>query len=282
MGECMKSFSSTFLGYGLGLRSVHYQEILDTRPPIDFFEVMTEDYLEFNTYASQCLERIREAYPVVMHGVSMSIGSFDPLNWTYLEKVKALSDRIEAAWISDHLCWTGVQGVNLHDLLPLPYTEEMLNYLVERILQVQEYFQQPLLLENPSTYLSFKQNEMPEWEFLARLVKKTDCRLLLDVNNVYVSAFNHEFDALDYLAAIPQSCVQQIHIAGHKNYGTHIIDTHDETIIEPVWDLYAEAINRFGEISTSIERDDHIPALSELMEEVQQARNVGQRMRVAA
>lgn len=267
-----------FLGYGLGLRIPHYQQIIETRPSLDFMEFMTEDYFDFKSHAFHCLEKIRQYYPMVMHGVSMSIGSSDPLNKDYLNQVKMLAEKIEPAWISDHLCWTGIDGINLHDLLPVPYTQEMLAYLVDRILQVQDYLNRPLVLENPSTYLSFKQDEISEWEFLAYLVKKTDCRLLLDVNNVYVSAFNHKFDPQDYLKGIPLGSVQQIHLAGHKNFGTHIIDTHDEKIIEAVWQLYADTLERFGPISTLIERDDNIPPLENLMEEVGQSRKIAEKI----
>lgn len=269
-----------FLGYGLGLRTQHYQQILETKPALDFLEFMTEDYLDVESHAFHYLEEIREHYPLVMHGVSMSIGSPGALDMGYLKQVKTLAERIEAAWISDHLCWTGIQGINLHDLLPLPYTQEMLQHLVDRVLQVQDYLNRPLVLENPSTYLSFEQNEMPEWEFLSNLVKRTDCRILLDVNNIYVSAFNHQFDPQIYLKEVPLGSVQQIHLAGHKNFGTHIIDTHDEKIIEAVWRLYADTLERFGHISTSIERDANIPPLETLMEEVNQVKGIAEKILV--
>jgi uncharacterized protein (UPF0276 family) len=220
------------------------------------------------------LMRVRVRWPVVLHGVSLSIGSTDPLDDAYLGRLKALTDRVEPAWISDHLCWTGVGGINLHDLLPLPYTEEALHHVVGRVVQVQERLGRQILLENVSSYVTFAQSAVPEWEFLAEVARRADCLLLLDVNNVYVSAFNHEFDPLAYLAAVPGERVRQIHLAGHENNGTHIIDTHDHPVIDPVWSLFAEAIRRFGPVATMIERDDRIPPLPDLESELDRARAV--------
>jgi len=263
-----------YLGYGLGLRSQHYQDILTQQPAVDWFEIITENYLIPGGRPLHNLEKIRERYPLVMHGVSLSIGSTDPLNFDYLAQVKKLAERIQPAWISDHLCWTGVAGLNLHDLLPLPYTEEALAHVSERIQQVQDYLGRQILLENVSSYISYKDSSLTEWEFLAEIAKRSDCKLLLDINNVYVSAYNHQFDPQVYLQAIPKDRVQQFHIAGHTHCGAHIIDTHDQPVVEEVWQLYAQAVKHFGRVSTMIERDDNIPAFAELMQELDQARAI--------
>jgi uncharacterized protein (UPF0276 family) len=218
--------------------------------------------------------RVRERWPVALHGVSLSVGSTDPLDLAYLDRLKALAERVEPAWISDHLCWTGVNGVNLHDLLPLPYTEEALDHVVSRVAQIQERLGRQILLENVSSYVTFAHSAVPEWEFLAEVARRADCLLLLDVNNIHVSAFNNEFDPIAYLDAVPAERVRQIHLAGHENHGTHIIDTHDHPVIDPVWTLYGEAVRRFGAVATMIERDDHIPPLAELERELDRARAV--------
>jgi uncharacterized protein (UPF0276 family) len=263
-----------YLGFGLGLRPQHYAEILDGTPEIDWFEAISENYMVPGGRPLHALMRVRERWPVVLHGVSLSIGSTDPLDEDYLGRLKALADRVEPVLISDHLCWTGVSGINLHDLLPLPYTEEALGHVVERVLRVQERLGRRILLENVSSYVTFTQSAVPEWQFIAEVARRADCLLLLDVNNVYVSAFNHGFDPLAYLDAIPGERVRQIHLAGHENNGTHIIDTHDHPVIDAVWSLYAEAIRRFGPVATMIERDDRIPPLSELESELDRARAV--------
>jgi len=262
------------LGFGLGLRTDHYQNVIDSQPAVDWFEVITENYLVDGGKPLYFLDRIAQDYPLVMHGVSMSIGGMDELNKDYLRQVKALAERIEAVWISDHLCWTGFAGVNAHDLLPLPYSEEALSHVVDRVSQVQDFLGRQILLENVSSYLTYKQSAMPEWQFLSEVAERADCLVLLDVNNIYVSAYNHEFDALSYLDAIPVNRVQQIHLAGHTNNGSHIVDTHDEPVIDEVWALYKKAIERFGSVSTMIERDDNIPPLSELVEELNSARKI--------
>jgi uncharacterized protein (UPF0276 family) len=213
---------------------------------------------------------------VVLHGVSLSIGSSDPLDETYLQSLKQLAQRIEPAWISDHLCWTGVAGKNLHDLMPLPYTEEAIEHVAGRVRQVQDFLGRRILLENVSSYVEFRQSCMSEWEFLTEVCRRADCLILLDVNNIYVSAFNHGFDALDYLNGIPVDRVRQMHLAGHDHCGTHIIDTHDAAIVDPVWSLYKAALRRFGVVSTMIERDDHIPPLTELLLELDQARRIAE------
>jgi uncharacterized protein len=266
------------LGFGLGLRRDHYETILSEKPLIDWFEIITENYLVPGGKPHYFLEKIRENYPMVMHGVSMSIGSSDPLDWQYLEDLKSLANKIEPKWISDHLCWTGIHGKNMHDLLPLPYTEEVIRHVVDRIIQVQDFLGRRILIENVSSYVTYQQSTMTEWEFISEIAEKADCLILLDVNNIYVSAINHEFDPFDYLNGISGNRVNQIHIAGHLNKGDYIIDTHDHAITDPVWNLYAETIRRFGEISTMIERDDHIPPLFELMSELSQAREISKKI----
>ncbi|MDX1811173.1 MAG: DUF692 domain-containing protein [Gammaproteobacteria bacterium] len=267
-----------FLGYGLGLRTAHYQTVLETLPAVDWFEIITENYLVPGGKPLDVLEKIRANYPLVMHGVSMSIGSVDELNFDYLKQVKQLADNIEAKWISDHLCWTGVNGINAHDLLPLPYSEEAIQHVVERIQKVQEFLGRQILLENVSSYVTFTDSLIPEWEFINEVISRADCLLLLDVNNIYVSAFNHDFDPLTYIDALPSNRIQQIHLAGHTNCGTHIIDTHDEPVIDEVWALYEYAIQRFGKVSTMIERDDNIPPFSELYAELQKAKCLAEKL----
>ncbi|HWG31528.1 MAG TPA: DUF692 domain-containing protein [Steroidobacteraceae bacterium] len=262
------------LGFGLGLRVDHYDAILSQRPAVDWFEALTENYLVPGGKPLHYLTRIRERYPVVMHGVSLSIGSTHPLDREYLSQVKALAARIEPEWISDHLCWTGVAGRNLHDLLPLPYTEEALANVVARVRTVQDILGRRILLENVSSYVSFRDSRLTEWEFLKAVAESSDCLILLDVNNIYVSSVNHEFDPHDYLNAIPVERVQQIHLAGHENHGEYLIDTHDHPVPDPVWDLYSAAVRRFGNVSTMIERDANIPPLEELCAELAAARSV--------
>ena len=263
-----------FLGFGLGLRKEHYETILAEKPPIEWFEIISENYLVDGGKPLYYLERIRADYPLAMHGVSLSIGGTDPLDFEYLKKLKALAQRVEAAWISDHLCWTGVDGVNLHDLLPLPYTDDTLRHVVERIRRVQDFLGRRILMENPSSYLAYNHSGVPEWEFLDAMAEQADCLLLLDVNNVYVSARNHGFDPCEYLAHIPAKRVWQIHLAGHSDYGSYVIDTHDHPVADPVWDLYEAAIRRCGPVSTMIERDDNIPPLDELLAELDHARAI--------
>lgn len=262
------------LGYGLGLRVDHYPNFLHEPPAIDWLEILSENYMVPGGLPLHNLDRIRERYPMVMHGVSLSIGSTDPLNPDYLKQLKALAQRVEPAWISDHLCWTGVEGRNLHDLMPLPYTEEGVRHVAERVQQVQDYLGRRILLENVSSYVSYPQAEMAEWEFLAAIAERADCLILLDINNIYVSSFNHDFAAHDYIDHMPPARVQQFHLAGHRNLGNLIIDTHDEAIIDPVWALYAHATRRFGAVATMIERDDNIPPLPELLAELDHARAI--------
>jgi uncharacterized protein (UPF0276 family) len=263
-----------YLGFGLGLRTDHYQDIIDQQPAIDWFEILTENYLVPGGKPLYYLDKICESYPIVMHGVSMSLGSIDPLDMDYMKQVKNLAKRVDARWISDHLCWTGIHQKNMHDLLPLPYTEEALNHVVSKIKQAQDFLGTQLLIENPSTYLTFSSSTLTEWDFMREMALAADCLILLDINNIYVSAFNHGFDPIDYLKAIPADRVQQMHLAGHTNNGDHIIDTHDHPIIDPVWKLYAQSLEYFEKVSTMIERDDHIPALSVLIQELEQAKHI--------
>ena len=265
------------LGFGLGLRVDHYEAILAERPAVDWFEVLTENYLVPGGKPLHYLMRMRERYPLAMHGVSLSIGSSAPLDREYLRQVKALAQRVQPQWISDHLCWTGVAGRNTHDLLPLPYTEEALAHVAERVRMVQEFLGRRILLENVSSYVAFRDSRLSEWEFLAEIARRADCLILLDVNNIYVSAVNHEFDPLAYLEGIPAERVQQIHLAGHENHGDYLVDTHDHPVSDPVWELYAAAVRRCGAVSTMIERDDHIPPLAELCAELAQARTLCER-----
>lgn len=263
-----------YLGFGLGLRPRHYPEILDHDTNVDWFEVLSENYMVPGGQPLAILDRICARYPVVMHGVSLSIASTAPLDMDYLAGLKRLAERVEPQWMSDHLCWTGVHGINLHDLLPIPYTEEALDHVSERIQRVQDFLGRPFALENVSTYVSFACSEIPEWEFLSELTRRTGCWLLFDVNNVYVSAFNHGYDAKTFIDGIPADRVLQFHVAGHSHMGTHIIDTHDAAVCDDVWDLYRYALRRFGPVSTMIERDDEIPPLGELLEELDLARRL--------
>ncbi|MCL4315853.1 MAG: DUF692 domain-containing protein [Gammaproteobacteria bacterium] len=264
------------LGFGLGLRTTHYQAILNERPAIDWFEVLSENYMVAGGKPLHFLDRIRAHYPVVMHGVSLSIGSADPLNKHYLRDLKALAGRVEPRWISDHLCWTGVQRKNMHDLLPLPYTEEALQHVVARIRQVQDFLGRRILIENVSSYLTYVDSALSEWEFLRAVAEAADCLLLVDINNIYVSAQNHQFDPVEYINALPAERVQQFHLAGHSYNGPMIIDTHDAPVIDPVWALYEHAVRRFGRVSTMIERDDNIPELPELIQELNHARAIAE------
>ena len=266
--------SRPYLGYGLGLRTDHYKEVLNERPNVDWFEIISENYMVDGGKPLDFLTRIREHYPMVMHGVSMSIGSTEPLNLDYLKQLKALIKRVEPAWFSDHLCWTGVNGLNLHDLMPLPYTEEAIKHVVDRVSQVQDYIGRQMLLENVSSYVDFTDSSMAEWFFLREVAERADCLILLDVNNIYVSSVNHEFDPHDYINAMPAERIQQIHLAGHTDHGSYIIDTHDDDVPNPVWDLYRYTIERIGFVSTMIERDDNIPPLYHLLTELDLARNI--------
>jgi len=263
-----------FLGFGLGLRPSHYESLLNDNPAVDWLEIITENYLVPGGKPLHYLDRIRERYPLVMHGVSLSIGSRDALNQDYLNQLRALVDRIQPRWLSDHLCWTGAHGINAHDLLPLPYTEEALKHVVGRVRHLQDFLGRRVLLENVSSYVTYPESEMTEWAFLSEIATRADCLILLDINNIYVSSVNHEFDPREYLEGIPPDRVWQFHLAGHRNLGDYIIDTHDEPIIENVWSLYAQALKRFGRVSTMIERDDNIPPLADLVTELDRVRQI--------
>lgn len=262
------------LGFGLGLRAQHYRDILDGSPAVDWFEVISENYMVPGGQPLRMLDAVAERYPVVMHGVSLSIASTSPFDQDYLNSLKALARRVKPRWVSDHLCWTGVHGTNLHDLLPVPYTEEALAHVVSRISQVQDFLGRRLVIENVSSYVEYECSEMSEWEFVAEVARRSDCWLLLDVNNVFVSGVNHDFSTEQFLDAIPADRVVQFHLAGHSEGETCLIDTHDQPVSEDVWGLYAKAIERFGPVSTMIERDDNIPPLADLVAELDRARSV--------
>jgi len=260
-------------GFGLGLRVEHYRDFVERRPAgVDWLEILSENYLVPGGKPLHFLDTIRRDYPMAMHGVSMSIGGTDPLDRDYLAQLKALAARVEPAWISDHLCWTGVAGTNLHDLMPLPYTEEALRHVVSRIGAVQDALGRRILIENVSSYVGYAGDELNEWEFLAALAERADCLLLLDVNNVYVNSVNHGFDPRRFIDAIPAARVRQIHLAGHEDHGDWIVDTHDHPVAAPVWALYEYTVRRLGAVPAMIERDDNIPPLDDLLDELALAR----------
>ncbi len=265
------------LGLGLGLRSTHYPHILEHKPEVGWFEIVSENFMNSGGRPMQILDRIAECYPIVMHGVSLSIGSSDPIDHTYLRQLGELAERVGAVWLGDHVCWTGVAGHNVHDLLPVPYNEASLAHMVARVKEVQDVLQRPLVLENPSTYLAFRESTMPEEVFLARLAEDADCALLLDVNNIYVSARNHGLQALDYLDPLPYDRVVQIHLAGHTDKGTHCIDTHEGQVVDPVWEIYAEVVRRAGSRATMLEWDQNIPGFDEVWAEAQKAERFRER-----
>lgn len=266
-----------YLGYGLGLRPDHYESILSSDPDVDWFEVISENYMVAGGKPLYYLDQIKEKYPIVMHGVSLSIGSTDPIDYEYLDQLKALIDRVNPAWVSDHMCWTGMGGHNLHDLMPLPYNMATARHVIERVKKVQDYLGRQILLENASSYLGYKNSDMMEWDFIAEVANGADCLLLLDINNIYVSVFNHDFDPLDYMRQIPRDRVWQFHLAGHEDNGDVLIDTHDHPVRSEVWELYREALKLFGSVSTMIERDDNIPELPALLDELNMARDIGEK-----
>jgi uncharacterized protein (UPF0276 family) len=267
------------LGFGLGLRPPHYAQIVETRPAVGWFEINSENFMVPGGRPLHWLDRIRSDYPIAMHGVSLSIGSTDPLDQQHLAGLQQLQRRVQPAWISDHLCWTGVGGRNLHDLLPLPYSHAVLAHVVDRVRRVQDCLGCRILLENVSSYIGYPSSQLTEWDFLAEVAQRADCLILLDVNNVYVSSVNHEFDPQEYLDAIPEARVRQIHLAGHHvRPDGLIVDTHDAPIAEPVWRLYEYARRRFGDVATMIERDSNIPPLAELLKELDQARSIAARV----
>ncbi|MEV8438246.1 DUF692 domain-containing protein [Actinosynnema sp. NPDC051121] len=265
------------LGDGVGLRDVHFRHLLDTPPQdwgVDWFEIISENFFDHHGFASHVLDHVTAHRPVVMHGVSLSIGSTDPLDTDYLRKLGALADRVRPAWISDHLCWTGVNGVTSHDLLPMPLTRRSLAHVADRVRAVQDHLGRPLILENPSTYLEFHASELPEWEFLARLADDTGCGLLLDVNNVHVSATNHGFDAVTYVENLPAEHIVQVHLAGPSDHGHFLLDTHDRPVPDEVWPLYALVHQRTGGVATLLEWDAEIPPFPELVAELAKAADV--------
>jgi len=259
-------------GFGLGLRPDHYPEYLAGPQRVDWLEIISENYMVPGGKPMAMLDAIRADYPMVMHGVSLSIGSDEPIDMEYLAELKALAARVEPLWISDHLCWTGINAHNSHDLLPLPYDAPALACVVDNIARVQDYLGHRILIENPSSYVTFRSSDRSEWDFLADMAERADCLLLLDVNNIYVSARNHGFDPLDYLAGLPGDRIQQIHLAGHSDMGDYVIDTHDAAVCDAVWDLYGRAVAMFGPVATMIERDDDIPPLSAVIAELDRAR----------
>lgn len=271
-----KDLSWPVLGCGVGLRHDHYQYITETWPSMDWFEAVTENYMDSGGKPIRILEEIRHRYPVALHGVSLSIGSVDPLNKNYLKRLKALVDRIDPAIVSDHLCWTRVDGNELHDLLPLPFTEEAIQHVVRRVEQVQEFLGRRILLENVSTYVTYRHSEMCEWEFLTEIAERSDCGILLDLNNIYVNSVNHRFDPYEYVNHIPGARVGQFHLAGHADMGTYLFDTHDHEVIEEVWNLYRHALKLWGPITTLIEWDANIPDFPKLAEEASKARAIYQ------
>jgi len=265
-----------FLGFGLGLRTDHYQYIIDNKPQLDWFEIISENYMVEGGKPLANLDKIRADYPMVMHGVSMSIGSTDPINTKYLAKLKTLMERVQPKWFSDHLCWTSVDHINSHDLLPLPYNEATIQHIVDRIQQVQDYMGRQMLIENLSSYVTYDNSEMSEWEFVNEIARRADCYLLLDINNIFVSANNHHFTPEQYVDGIDIDRVMQFHLAGHSYSGEMIIDTHDNDVCDPVWQLYEYALKRFGAVSTMIERDDNIPDFPVLRDELAIAEKIAQ------
>ena len=261
-----------FLGFGVGLRRPHYGHVIAAHSSVDWFEVVSENFMAPGGRPLEVLEKVRARYPIVLHGVSMSLGSADPLDDEYLGRLRDLARRFEPAWISDHLCWTGVGGKNLHDLLPLPQTEEAVFWVSRRIRQVQETLERTIAIENVSSYLTFAHSTMTEWEFLSAVAEEADCAILLDINNVFVSAFNHGFDAERYLESVPARRVVQYHLAGHSDHGSYLLDTHDHPVAPEVWSLYQRAARLFGAVSALVEWDDNVPEFSTLEAVANQAR----------
>lgn len=279
----MLSPVSRFTGFGLGMRPPHYPRFLEGDVPVDFVEVISENFMVDGGRPLTVIDRVRRHYPVAMHGVSMSIGAADGLRRDYLAKLKALAERVEPLWISDHLCWTGIAGFNTHDLLPLPYTDEALTRVCANIDEAQTYLGHAMVIENPSSYLTFAADSYTEWDFLTEMTRRTGCYLLLDVNNIYVSSRNNGYDARTFIESIPVDRVRQMHLAGHTaGRDGLLIDTHDQPVPDAVWALYRDACQRFGHVATMIERDDNIPPLDDLLAELDMARGIAAADRVAA
>jgi uncharacterized protein (UPF0276 family) len=262
------------LGVGVGLRVPHYRHLLEQRPPMDFFEIISENFMVDGGKPLYHLERVMESYPLIQHGVSLGIGGPDGLDRDYLAKLKQLVRKVKPAWLSDHFCWCGAGGAHLHDLLPLPYTWEVVELVAERARQVQDFLEVPFALENTSSYMAYTSSQMSEWQFISEVAERADIGLMFDVNNVYVSAYNHGFDAREFIASVPHERVVQIHLAGHTQLGKVIIDTHRGHVIDAVWDLYRETLAHTGPVSTLIEWDDEIPEWSVLAAEAEKARAV--------
>ena len=260
------------LGLGVGLRSAHFAYLMENTPDVDWFEVIPENFMDSHGLPRHVLERIAASYPVVLHSLSLSVGSTDPLDIDYLRRLDELAGETGAVWLSDHVCWTAVGGVNTHELVPIPFSEESLAHVVQRVRVVQDFLQRPLVLENPSSYVTFARSTMSEAEFLARMAEEADCGLLLDINNVYVSSVHHEFDPVGYLRSLPHNRVVQMHLAGHHDVGTHVVDTHDRPVADAVWELYDTAVQLIGPVSTLLEWDDNLPPFPEVHAEVLKAR----------
>ncbi len=263
--------ANSILGAGLGLRSSHYQEVFNTKPDVPWFELLSDNYMAEGGLPLVRAEKIREDYPITLHGVGMSLGSADPLDMDYLGRLKTLIKRLEPTYVSDHLAWVSISGKHTHDLLPFPYTDFTVKHISERINQVQDFLGQEILVENPSSYLDFHSTEMTEWEFIQGIAKSTDCNLLMDINNIYVSAVNHDFDPYEYLQAIPADRVKEIHLAGYEKMDNYLFDTHGYQVHPPVWELYKAALNRFGATPTLIEWDTDIPDFPTLRAEALKA-----------
>lgn len=263
-------------GCGIGLRIDHFDEIKEQKPDIPWFEILSDNYLLEGTPQREYLYQFREDYPITFHGVGMSIGSTEPLNKEFLNALKKLKNEVQPAWLSDHLCWTSAHGVVTHDLIPLPYTEKVIEHIVDRITQVQDFLGESIVIENVSSYMEYNETAMTEWEFINEVTQRSGCKLLLDVNNIYVSSQNHNFDALDYLHAIPPDKVAEMHLAGYEDRGTHLLDTHSRPVTDPVWDLFAQAVQHVGDIPVLIEWDADIPALSRVIEEAKKAEKIQQ------
>ena len=268
----MKRTDFGALGFGAGLRRPHYVHVLENNPAADWFEVISENFMVPGGRPIEVLEGVRARYPIVMHGVSMSIGSSDPLDFDYLRELRAAARRFEPAWLSDHLCWTGVGGHNMHDLIPLPHTGEAIRHVAARIRVVQDFLERPFAIENVSSYLTYRDSAIEEWEFLSAIAERADCGILLDINNIFVNAFNHRFDARAYIDAIAPERVVQFHLAGHSDHGAYRLDTHDHPICEEVWALYEYAVRRFGAVPALIEWDDNIPAFDVIESALDEAR----------
>lgn len=262
------------LGVGVGIRPAHYAHVLAARPPMDWLEVISENFMVAGGRPLETLTRLRDAYRLVPHGVSLAVGSAEPLDEDHLGKLRVLVDRLDPPWVSDHLCWGRAPGVHLHDLLPMPYSREAVALVVERVKRVQGTLERPFALENVSSYMTFRASTMTEADFVNEVVLGADCGLLLDCNNVYVSARNHDFDAAAYIDAMPVDRVVQIHVSGHTDKGDYVLDTHAGRVADDVWALYRQAIGRCGAVTTLVEWDEDIPSWDVLSDEAALAREM--------